>query len=96
MFQSGDFELIPTSIDREYYEIAAGCSVGVVAEVAGFEVEEEALQLVVVVAVATVVIVAVVVGDWAAAVHSAGQEVPAAPVGPLRCSATKPFAFDTG
>ena len=48
------------------------------------------------VAVATVVIVAVVVADWAAVVHSAGQEVPAAPVGPLRCSATKPFAFDTG
>lgn len=96
MFQSGDFELIPTSIDRVYSEIAAVCSVGAAAEAAGFEVEEEELQLVAVVAVATVVIVAVAVADWAAVAHSAGQEVPAAPVGPSRCSATKPFGFDTG
>ena len=47
-------------------------------------------------AVATVVIVAVVVADWAAVAHSAEQEVPAAPVGPFRCSATKAFAFDAG
>jgi len=96
VFQSGDFELIPTSIDRVYSEIAAACSVGVAAGAAGFEVEEEELQLVAVVAVATVVIVAVVVADWAAVAHSAGQEVPAAPVVPSRCFATKPFAFDTG
>ena len=38
-------------------------------------------------------IVAVVDADWAVVAHSAGQDVP---VGPLRCSATKPFAFDTG
>ena len=72
------------------------CSAGVAVEAGDFEAEEEELQLVVVAVVAVVTVVAVVVGDLAVVVHSAGQEVPAAPVEPSRYSAKKPFAFDTG
>lgn len=92
MFQSGDFELIPTLIDRVYSWIAAVHSVGVAAEAGDFEVEEE--ELFAAVAVAQVVVVAVVVGD--SEVVAAVQEALAAPVGPSRYSATRPFAFGTG
>lgn len=96
MFQSGDYELILTLIDRVCSLTAVVCSADVAVEAGDFEAEEEELQLVVVAVVAVATVVVVAAADLAVVVHSAEQEVPAAPVEPSRCSATKPFAFDTG